>query len=335
MAGTNGALNPSKGPRRELDEADRRILSLLSADGRLSNRALAAEIGLTEVTVAARIRSLVGRRLLGVSAVVDWRAAGYDWDIWLEIDVRGRVVAEVGAEVLALEGVHAVHSVFGPTDLVVHAMFRDRESTMRFLTETLATVDGVDAIRTSTTLETMKYAVQFARLPGPSEPLSLPAPVVDLDELDHSIIGRLVADGRASNREIGRVLGVSEGTIRARLRRMGDAGLLRIVGQHDPLLAGEVYSWAFVMIDVRSGAMSRVAAKMAALPESAVVAVLAGRHDLLVLLACRSRDHLVDVVTRQIRADPDVRITDTWEVVTTLDLDFRWARLVGDVASGS
>jgi len=321
-----------RGARRDLDDADRRILTLLSGDGRLSNRALAAEIGLTEVTVAARIRSLTTRRLLGVSAVVDWQAAGYDWDIWLELDVRGRAVAEVGAEVEAFDGVHAVHSVFGPADLVVHAMFRDLEATRRFLTDTLPSVAGIDAVRTSTTLETVKYAVQYARLPQRSEPLVLPAPVVDLDELDHEIIGQLVADGRASNREIGRVLGVSEGTIRTRLRRMGEAGLLRIVGQHDPVLTGEAPAWAFVMIDVRSGAMHRVAARVSRLPEAAVVAVLAGRHDLLVMLACRTRDHLVDVVTSQLRTDPDVRITDTWEVVRTLHLDYRWARLAGSGA---
>ena len=41
-----------------------------------------------------------------------------------------------------------------------------------------------------------------------------------MDELDRKIVGILQQDGRASNAKIARQLGVSEGTIRRRLKRL-------------------------------------------------------------------------------------------------------------------
>ena len=43
-----------------LDPLDRRIVEKLSRDARISNRAIAAELGVTEGTIRARIKRLQG-----------------------------------------------------------------------------------------------------------------------------------------------------------------------------------------------------------------------------------------------------------------------------------
>ena len=54
-----------------------------------------------------------------------------------------------------------------------------------------------------------------------------------MDELDRKIISLLQLDGRASNAKIAREVGVSEGTVRRRLRR--DAtGAYGVAGSHGP-----------------------------------------------------------------------------------------------------
>lgn len=55
-----------------------------------------------------------------------------------------------------------------------------------------------------------------------------------LNELDRAIIRVLERDGRTAFREIGRVLHVSEATVRARYHRLVEAGLLRVVAFSDP-----------------------------------------------------------------------------------------------------
>jgi DNA-binding Lrp family transcriptional regulator len=311
-----------------LDEADLRIIQLLTAQGRLTNRALATEIGLTEATIATRIRSLVGRGVLGVTAMIDWDAAGYRWDAWIDVEVLGRPVRDVAHDLAEVDGVHSVMVVLGPVDLVVHALLKDHREAVDLIGSRLAEVPGVGRIRPNVTLETLKYVVEYARLPIRPGPLVFPDPVVAVDDLDQAVIGALVVDGRQSNREIARKLDVSEGTVRVRLRRLEESGLLRIAGQSDPYLVGAARAWAFVGVDVTSGHARTVAGDLAALPEVAIVAMTAGRHDLLVLVITASRTRLIALVVEEMRSMRNVRATETWEVVQTIGLNFQLARLL-------
>ena len=50
-----------------------------------------------------------------------------------------------------------------------------------------------------------------------------------MDELDRKIIALLQMDGRASNAKIAREVGVSEGTVRRRLRRLIQEDVVNVV----------------------------------------------------------------------------------------------------------
>ena len=54
-----------------------------------------------------------------------------------------------------------------------------------------------------------------------------------MDELDSKIITVLQRDGRASNALIAREVGVSEGTVRRRLRRLLDEEYISVVAMLD------------------------------------------------------------------------------------------------------
>ena len=61
-----------------LDAVDRRILKELAADGRITNSALAARVGVAESTCLARVRSLRERGIVrGIHADVDLAALGF------------------------------------------------------------------------------------------------------------------------------------------------------------------------------------------------------------------------------------------------------------------
>jgi len=322
---------PAPGHRRPvipLDEADHRIIELLTEDGRASNRLLAAEVDLTEATVATRLRRLVDQRVLGVTAIFDWEAAGYRWDLWLAVVIEGRPPREVAKEVAALPQVHSVSLVLGAFDLIVHVVAPDKPDVVAFLTETISAVPGVRDVTADVTLAWVKYTMNWAALPAPPVRLDFPDPVVELDELDHAIISALAIDGRQSNREIGRQLGVSDGTIRARLRRMEDAGMLRITAQVDPYRVGTVGAWAFLGVETQGADIKATADKLAAIPEISFVAITAGRHDLFVHAATSTRTRLVELIVDELRELPGIRSTETWEVVSSVIHDYRWVRLL-------
>jgi DNA-binding Lrp family transcriptional regulator len=327
---------PTTGRRRRraaLDAADVRLIDLLAIDGRMSNRALAAAVGMTEATVASRLRSMFDQRILDVSAILDWRAAGYRWDMRVLITVEGRPIHDVGRSVADLPEVFSVIVLLGTHDLVAHVLLPNEAEATRFLHEDLAAIPGVAHVETVVTLETLKYSTRFANksaVPPQPSVVDFPDPVVDLDPLDHSVIGELLDDGRRSNREIARRLDVSEGTVRARLRRMEDAGLLRIRGQVDADRAGLVTAWAAVMIDLAGPLAHLAPAAIAALPEVVSLTVTAGRHDVYAFVIAPSRERLVRLVIHEIRKLPGVRAATTTQVIGTIDIRHQWVRFVGD-----
>jgi Lrp/AsnC family transcriptional regulator for asnA, asnC and gidA len=146
--------------------------------------------------------------------------------------------------------------------------------------------------------------------------LELPAPPAPaqeaaLDALDRQIIGHLQEDGRRPYREIGRALGVSEGTIRWRVRRLLDSQALRIVAIADPFRLG-YRVLAFVLISVEAGAHAGVIEALVAFPEVTYVSACAGRFDVYIQVVCRDNDHLFELLSERIPAIGGVTRTETF-----------------------
>ena len=59
-----------------------------------------------------------------------------------------------------------------------------------------------------------------------------------LDDLDNSIIQLLQEDGRRSNREVARLIGVAEGTIRLRLKKLKELHRFEILTLKNPYAFG-------------------------------------------------------------------------------------------------
>ena len=69
----------------QLDVADLRIIDALVANGRANARSMTSSTGLSEESVAGRVRGLIDRKIIGIGAILDWRAAGFHWDLFLSI----------------------------------------------------------------------------------------------------------------------------------------------------------------------------------------------------------------------------------------------------------
>ena len=83
-----------------IDSYDLGLMDLLSLDGRASTKFLAEQVGLTDATVAARLRELMDRDVVRVRAVVDWDQAGLKAPMVFFIRVHGRSVRGLADELL-------------------------------------------------------------------------------------------------------------------------------------------------------------------------------------------------------------------------------------------
>ncbi|MFN0091999.1 MAG: Lrp/AsnC family transcriptional regulator [Acidimicrobiales bacterium] len=312
----------------ELDDVDRQLIELLTENGRASNRFLAAEVGLSEATVAARVAALHERRILAITAVLDWEAAGFQLAMWLAVEVDGRPVRDVARELAALPSVQSSTIVLGSADVVALAVARDRVAAAELLTEQAPAIAGIRRVRADAILDVGKWRHTLAPVTVNTERPEFPAPVLPLDELDLAMIHALTVNGRQANREIGRQLDVSEGTIRARLRRLEEAGMLRISAQVDPLRSGLLRAFAFVALEVEGGSVRSLLAKLAEMSEVTSASMTSGARNVMVTVAAVDRAQLVELIVEQIRSLPGVRAAETWYAISATSRATNWARLV-------
>ncbi len=143
-----------------------------------------------------------------------------------------------------------------------------------------------------------------------------------LDELNRAIIAELQQDGRRSYAAIAKAVGLSEAAVRQRVQRLLDAGVMQIVAVTDPLQLGFSRQ---AMIGIRAdGDLSKVADKLASLPEVDYVVVTAGSFDLLVELVCNDDDHLLSLLNNSIRTVPGVRDSETFVYLKLAKQTYTW-----------
>jgi Lrp/AsnC family transcriptional regulator for asnA, asnC and gidA len=146
--------------------------------------------------------------------------------------------------------------------------------------------------------------------------------------VDESIVSRLARDARVSNREIAEDLGVTEGTVRARIKRMEEEKQIRITAVtnidrfRDAALA---YIWVEVE---RSGQTRAVAEALAGISELGFVGVMLGRSDILAITMVRNTEHLAEFVHQRISPIEGVRRTESTLGVNFVKHDYRMARIV-------
>jgi Lrp/AsnC family transcriptional regulator, regulator for asnA, asnC and gidA len=116
--------------------------------------------------------------------------------------------------------------------------------------------------------------------------------LVELDELDRKIIDRLSNDARTSNREIAREFGLTEGTIRLRLKRLTEQKVVRVTAVTNiARLRNPVLAYLWIEVDT-AHQLQAVMSALAELPEITFVSSLIGRADILAMTLVRDGAHL-------------------------------------------
>ena len=132
-----------------------------------------------------------------------------------------------------------------------------------------------------------------------------------MDELDTKIISLLQDDGRASNAGIAREVGVSEGTVRRRLKQLIQEEFIRVVALLDPGKMGYA-SEALVGVRVDPDKIDQVAERLAALEEVNWVAETTGSFDIFAWATLESSATLSIFLRTKVGTIPGVRRTETF-----------------------
>jgi len=145
-----------------------------------------------------------------------------------------------------------------------------------------------------------------------------------MDRLDRQIVDLLRENGRRSNVDIARNLGVSEGTIRKRVDRLVGTGALKIVGVADPSAVGLTIR-TLILLNVELAQMPQVARQLSEMPEVMSVYCVTGEHDLVVEAAFESDEDLMRFLTERMAAIPGVLDSKTCHVPQIVKYPYEWA----------
>ncbi len=136
-----------------------------------------------------------------------------------------------------------------------------------------------------------------------------------MDNLDGEIIRILEKDGRASNAGIARNVGVSEGTVRRRLKRLVDEDFIKVVARLDRRRMG-YSSEAMVGIQAEPSSIDQVADAVSVLDEVSWVVVTTGAYDIFAWVEVQSAEQLGLFLRRTLGTIPGVRRTETFVNLT-------------------
>ena len=132
-----------------------------------------------------------------------------------------------------------------------------------------------------------------------------------MDELDRRIIELLQVNGRASNARIARDVGVSEGTVRRRLRRLVQDETIRVVAVPDPEKMG-FNTVALIGIQADPDKIDDVAEGLSELAETQYVSLTTGSFDIFIWVALPSSEELGNFLRRKVGITPGIRRTETF-----------------------
>ncbi len=145
-----------------------------------------------------------------------------------------------------------------------------------------------------------------------------------MDEMDRQIVNLLRSNGRRSNVEIARELGVSEGTVRKRVDRLLEDHTLRIVALADPASIG-LKVRALIFVTAELAHLDSVGAGLSQMPEVLSVYRMTGEYDLVLEAAFQSDEHLMSFLRDRVAILPGVVATKVGHVPQIMKQHHEWA----------
>jgi DNA-binding Lrp family transcriptional regulator len=164
------ALEAAPGPLpgelvpRQTDDVDLAIVRALQHDARQSNRAIAAQLAVSEGTIRTRLRRMEAAESIHIKAIKGASAFGLAANAFVGVKVAGGQVAAAAEALLAIPGVAIVARTLGEFDFVIVVMAESSTGLAGLLLEQLGRIPEIRATETFENYMTPKHVYTWARL---------------------------------------------------------------------------------------------------------------------------------------------------------------------------
>jgi Lrp/AsnC family leucine-responsive transcriptional regulator len=143
----------------DIDEFDRKILSILRRDGRITFTDLAQRVGLSKTPCQQRVRRLVDKGVItGFAAIIDPAKVGLDHVAFTEVklsDTREAALKQFNAAVRAIPEVEECHMIASSFDYLLKVRTPDIRRYRIVLGEKISSLPHVASTSTFVAMETI------------------------------------------------------------------------------------------------------------------------------------------------------------------------------------
>lgn len=283
-----------------LDEADRRLVALLAADGRASGRELAQATGLSEANVSRRLARLFEEKSVRVAGFVPPEYLGYHSQFALFL--RARTDSEALAKRLAEHpAFNMVMTCYGLCDVIAYGAAAHGSDLIALLDKHIYGQQDIGSVE-------LRSVIMFndpARQPNAPDATSAPRP---LDATDRRIIEEVQREGRISFTDLATTINISPTSAADRFRRLLADGIIRILGMPDPYRVGLLLTGYMHVRPSRPTA--EVIRALQAYPELSFFVLMSGPRAVACEFQVRDTRHF-DELCRRVLSTPGVADIET------------------------
>lgn len=148
----------------QLDDLDRQLIEMLAQDARVSNRKIAAELGVTEGTVRGRIKRLQQDGLIAFTAITGFEMAEKARLAFINVQADVDKVREVARQIGELPLITAVMITMGQFNILAMCLFDELDNLVDIASDQILSLPGVHHVETSIAVKTMKYNARMVKI---------------------------------------------------------------------------------------------------------------------------------------------------------------------------
>jgi Lrp/AsnC family transcriptional regulator, leucine-responsive regulatory protein len=146
----------------EVDTIDRKILTVLQREGRISNQDLADRVGLSPSPCLRRVKALESRGIVhGYVALLEPATIGQSLQALVQVRLDRQTtesVARFEKEILKFPQVLECDLLAGDWDYMLRVVARDLDEFREFSVNRLARIPGVGNIKSNISMKQVKYS---------------------------------------------------------------------------------------------------------------------------------------------------------------------------------
>lgn len=148
----------------QIDDLDRQLIALLSRDARVSNRKIAADLGVTEGTVRGRVRRLQQEKLIAFTAITGYELGDRIRLAFIGIQADVVRLKEIADEIARLPQANAVMIMMGRFNILAFCLFSELDQLYDTASNKILAIEGVHHVETSIAVRTVKYKPRIVRI---------------------------------------------------------------------------------------------------------------------------------------------------------------------------